>query len=274
MARLPIVEILRVLDRSNCGECGAVTCVAFSAQVAQGARRLEECPRVPADVAARMEIASAERSAATDLFQGRLESLRGRMKDVDLEDAAARIGGSMSEDRLAIHCLGRVFELDREGRLTSQCHVIPWVHIPILDHVIDGSGAEPTGDWARFRELEGAEDWVRYFEHRCEAPMEALAGEHAGFFDDLLRIFAGREPSGALARHAPVADRSVVLRPLPRVPLLFSAWRADGDFDSKLTLLLDRTATANLSPGSIFLVARGLVEMFRRTLLRHAPYTA
>jgi len=40
------VEILKLLDKSNCGECGEKTCLAFAGAVFQRRRSLAECPRV------------------------------------------------------------------------------------------------------------------------------------------------------------------------------------------------------------------------------------
>lgn len=41
-----VLEVLRRLPRTNCGECRAPTCLAFAVGVAQGGRRLEDCPHL------------------------------------------------------------------------------------------------------------------------------------------------------------------------------------------------------------------------------------
>ena len=40
------IEIIKILDKSNCRECGEATCLAFAAAVFNGRRQLDECPRL------------------------------------------------------------------------------------------------------------------------------------------------------------------------------------------------------------------------------------
>jgi len=41
--RPSILEILKNLPRTNCGDCGQPTCMAFAVQLAEGARGVEDC---------------------------------------------------------------------------------------------------------------------------------------------------------------------------------------------------------------------------------------
>ena len=42
--RPQVIEILKRLPKTNCGECGAPTCMVFAARVAEGAKGAEDCP--------------------------------------------------------------------------------------------------------------------------------------------------------------------------------------------------------------------------------------
>ena len=44
------VEILKLLDKSNCGKCNEPTCLAFAVSVASGKRALHECPGIEKDI--------------------------------------------------------------------------------------------------------------------------------------------------------------------------------------------------------------------------------
>jgi ArsR family metal-binding transcriptional regulator len=44
LGRPQVIEILKLLPRTNCGECGAPTCMVFAARVAEGAKGAEDCP--------------------------------------------------------------------------------------------------------------------------------------------------------------------------------------------------------------------------------------
>ena len=44
MPRPKVLEILKLLPRSNCRRCGQPTCMVFAAQLAEGGRSVEDCP--------------------------------------------------------------------------------------------------------------------------------------------------------------------------------------------------------------------------------------
>ncbi|HIJ54576.1 MAG TPA: hypothetical protein HPQ03_00480 [Deltaproteobacteria bacterium] len=44
-----IVEILKLLPKTNCGDCNEATCLVFSTRVAEGVKTTEDCPHIPAD---------------------------------------------------------------------------------------------------------------------------------------------------------------------------------------------------------------------------------
>jgi ArsR family metal-binding transcriptional regulator len=41
-----ILEILKLLPKTNCRECGQPTCMVFAARVAEGAKGPEDCPQI------------------------------------------------------------------------------------------------------------------------------------------------------------------------------------------------------------------------------------
>jgi len=42
--RPQMIEILKLLPKTNCRECGEATCMVFAAQVVEGAKGVEDCP--------------------------------------------------------------------------------------------------------------------------------------------------------------------------------------------------------------------------------------
>ena len=47
--RPKVLEILRLLPKTNCGECGQPTCMVFATHVAEGGRDAEDCSALSAD---------------------------------------------------------------------------------------------------------------------------------------------------------------------------------------------------------------------------------
>jgi CO dehydrogenase/acetyl-CoA synthase gamma subunit (corrinoid Fe-S protein) len=45
-SKAPILEVLKQLPRTNCGECGEKTCMVFATLVAQGVKEMADCPEV------------------------------------------------------------------------------------------------------------------------------------------------------------------------------------------------------------------------------------
>lgn len=53
------IQILKLLPRTNCGDCGVPTCLAFAMQLAQGKAELSKCPHVSEESKASLSAASA-----------------------------------------------------------------------------------------------------------------------------------------------------------------------------------------------------------------------
>jgi len=265
-----VLEILKVLERSNCGECRKPSCMAFATAVLQGQSRLEDCPRLDAETLAELQKSLGERPAAAD-WNGAdaLGELRARFGGVDLAARAERLDGFMQDGRLAFHCLGKLFALDQGGGLHSDCHQNPWLHVPLLAYVLDSAGRRPAGDWARFAELKPARPWERFFAHRCEAPLLELAGSDPDLMLDILDLFASRRDIAGFE-----ADQTFLLLPLPKVPFLFAYHRPEEGLPANMSVYLERSAEVNLDPESLFRLGSGMAQMFARIAARHGQATA
>lgn len=264
MGELTVLDILKVLDRSNCKECGLPTCMAFAAEVIAGNKRLEDCPRLDPAKAAALDGKLPARREQEWTGEEALAGLQDRFSGVDLAARAEPLGGWMRGDRLVFHCLGKVFAVDPEGGLHSECHQNPWLHVPLLSYVLDGAGKQPAGDWARFSEIEKLKPWSRFFAHRCEEPLQELAEGDPDLLLDILDLFASRRRVEGFH-----ADASFLLHPLPRVPFLFAYRGADDELPAQIMVYLDRCAPDNLDPESVFRLGSGMAQMFRAIAIRH-----
>jgi len=263
MNRLSTLDILKLLPGSNCKECGLPTCMAFAALVYQGQRKLKECPHLDESSSALADQLSEQRQMDWTGEEA-LGRYRSRIQGIDLAKRADELGGWMQGDRLCFHCLGKVFQLDPQGGLHSDCHQNPWLYVPMLSYILDGAGKPPTGKWVRFSELKHTHAWVRFFQHSCETPFRELAEQAPDLALDILSLFTARQNlEGFEAKH------TYLLYPLPLVPFLFSFQPADGDFPASLSVYLDETAESNLDAESLFRLGRGLSEMFKRIAQRH-----
>jgi hypothetical protein len=109
-------------------------------------------------------------------------------------------------------------------------------------------------------------DWYRLFGQRCEKPLQKVADNYTGLFRDMLTIFNGKQ-----VKNHYQSDISLVLHPLPLVPLLICYWEPEEGLESSLNLFFDSTAEQNLNIEAIYALGAGLVRMFEKISLTHGP---
>jgi len=256
------LDIYKLLDKSNCRECGFPTCTAFVHAVVNGSRKIGDCTHLDRQTAAELDKKIVVRDIEKE-YEAALGPLKKEISKVDFGAVAERLGATLSEDRLCVKCLGKDFFLDRQGNVASIIHVHLWVTVPLLKYIITGGGGGLTGAWVSFDELKNGITMSNFFVRRCMEPLRQMADAHTGIFFDLLDIFGGRPVEGFSA------DRARVIYPLPRLPVLFLYWSAEEHFESGLKVLFDSSADRYLDFEAVFILTRGLVEMFKNIIANH-----
>jgi len=260
-----VIDILKLLDGSNCRECGSLTCLAFSADVFNGRKQLGDCPKLDEETLAKYEGQVKESESLEKKAAEAIEQLKRQIAGIDLEAAAKRLGAQFSDGRITVHCLGKKFSVGVDGSIVTDIHVNPWIAAPVLNYILHGAGVPPSGKWVPLRDLEGGKAREPLFRQRCEKPCKAVADTNPDFFDDLVRIFNGKQVQNHYE-----SDVSLVLHPLPKVPILICYWKQDGDLPSDLNIFFDSTAGENLNIDSIYTLATGLVMMFEKIARSHS----
>jgi len=259
------IEILKLLDRSNCRKCNELTCMAFAAAVFKGQRQLIECPQLESYVVEHSGDKSEGRVTSQQVLESTLEQLKTQVASVDLRSAATRLGASFSESKLTIRILGKNLTVDSKGNLSSDIHIHQWVMIPVLNYIIQSKGTAVSGKWVPFRELKNGKTWYRLFEQRCEIPLKRVADTHTDLFEDMIHVFNGKQVENHYE-----SDVSLVLLPLPKVPILICYSKQEDDLESSLNLFFDSTVEDHLNIESIYALGTGLVRMFEKIALRHS----
>jgi len=259
------MDVFKLLDRSNCGECGEKTCMSFAAAVFRGQKDLSDCTHLDRETVERFRGATQTREATDREMEEALEALKQRIPKVDLAEAAERVGGRYSNQTLTVKVLGKDFHVRTDGSLSAEIHVNPWVTIPVLNAILEGRGDPVSGKWVPFRELKEGKPWTGLFEQRVEKPLKQVADTTPELFEDMLDIFSGRE----IEKHHD-ADVSIVLHPLPKAPILICYWKPEEELDSSLHLFFDANVLGNINLQSIFALGSGFVQMFEKLARRHS----
>lgn len=258
------IEILKLLNKSNCGECNEATCLAFASKVFKGQKSLSECPHVGQEVLMGFGDEPRDLKPVEEDQESVFDRLKERLCAIDLAAAAKRLNTQFKDGILTLKVCGKNFSVDSKGSFSSEIHIHSWLTLPVINYILEGEGVEPSGKWVPFRELKGGKDWVRFFEHRCEKPMKKVADSYPDFFADMLHIFAGKQVERQFD-----SDISLVLYPLPKVPILICYWRPEDGLESDFHLFFDSTVENNLNIDSIYLLTNGLANMFEKIALRH-----
>ena len=265
------MEIFRLLDKSNCRECGKKTCLAFAGAVFQGQISLEACPKLDANIISQFSADSGTHAAAQQYGDEYLHQLKNRIRKIDLAAAAKRLGAQYANGLLTLKVLGKDFSIDADANLYADIHINPWVAAPFMNHVLDGKGIAISGEWVSFRELDGGPPQYALFHKRCETNLKRIADTYTDLFNDMIHLLGGRDvgiqydASGTQFD----ADISVVLKPLPKIPLMVCYLAPEDGIDSSLHVYFDKSADQNLDIDSIFTLGVGITQMLERLSQRH-----
>ena len=258
------IDIFKLLDQSNCRDCGEKTCLAFAAAVFKGKRSLEECTHLDQRVVEQYAGRTPKAQSVEEDMADEMARLQVRIAGMDLSAAAKRLGATYDNGNLTIKIFGKDFAVDQQGRLLTNLHANPWMVIPVLHYIISGKGVAPTGRWVPFRELPHGRDRNPIYLQRVERPLKQVIDNYTNFFKDLLEIFDGKEMTERVD-----SDISIVLHPLPLIPVLICYDRPDEGIESDLHIFFDETAESNLDMDSLYIIIGGIAHMFYKIALRH-----
>lgn len=251
------MEIFALLDKSNCRKCGEKTCLAFAGAVFTNRKKISDCPHLTAE-----QIRPFTGGEEQDAY---VNSLIERIVGLDYQETAARIGGEVVRDVLTMNVMGKPFGIDRQGRFKTDLHVIPWIIVPVLEYICDGRGLVPKGDWLSFREIPGGREKYGLFQKRGETVLQGLADKYPDFMDDIVHMFEGKSVTEQFE-----SDISVVLHPLPLVPMMLCYWKPEEGMSSSINIFFDKTIHENLGVESAFFIGTGFAHMINQLSLQHA----
>lgn len=189
------------------------------------------------------------------------------VRAADPDVLAARAGVRLStadggSPRLEIPALGQIVTLTWPGLVFGPASPLlesfPW-RLIALHYLAGATGTEPGENWVSYRELPDGLFYANTITREVEEPLARLYGlAPAHFLEAGQRL--GGEPLA-------MADAALLLRPLPRVPLLFALWTEDEEFPAKVKVLYERSGADNLPLQDL----RILADLLGGGLKRGAP---
>ncbi|MDA8325220.1 MAG: DUF3786 domain-containing protein [Nitrospiraceae bacterium] len=143
------LEIYKILPKTNCRQCGFPTCMAFSAAVFKAQKRPADCPHLDKGAIGQFDEYSGAQSSMERLWEDSLRDLKEKIAKIDLKSRSEVLGaaGNGQKEKITIKCLGKEFEVDTTGNLTSECHTYAWFAIPLFNYLLFAEGLNPVGEW-------------------------------------------------------------------------------------------------------------------------------
>ncbi len=264
---LSVVDLYRdVLPKTNCGDCGFPTCLAFAGMVVSAQHPLENCPHLSSQTVERCNPELNEQFAAgkwtkRDLAEDALKWAQERSASMDLAELPDRIGGALDPTQgqpalklpyFSGHVLIRADDIVR----TDAIDLTRWEKVFIYNHLAQGGRRIPTGKWKGFQEFPNTVSKVKTMAGQVETP---LVERFHGRLDALCRAAAAIGGSEVTGKDNG-ADAAFFFQILPRVPVTLLFWDEDPEdgFRATAKLLFDETITEHLDIESIVFLSERL----------------
>ena len=124
------------------------------------------------------------------------------------------------------------------------------MQILFLHYLSQAQGSELQEKWITFKELPGGQIYVEPYQNRTIRPLLKYFGEKPEKFAELAIELGGKASS--------FGDISMIMRPLPRVPIMFVLWEGDEEFPASANILYDAVAPDYL-PTEDYALLPGLI---------------
>ncbi|WP_232366999.1 DUF3786 domain-containing protein [Desulfocicer vacuolatum] len=256
------MDVFRLLEKTNCRKCNEKTCLAFASKVFLGQKTLDLCPFINQEILGQYQEQQSKTNGIETEFT--LFDLKNEIKKCNLELSAKRVGGIFSNDRLTIKIFGKPFSIASNGKMFSDIHINSFIAAPILEYVLHCKGVPLTNKWISFRELQGGQEMNGLFVKTSEEPLKKIADRYPSLFEDLMVIFNGKKIENGYE-----SDISLVLYPLPRLPIRISYWKPEDGMSSDLRIFFDSSADMNAKLNVVYRLSAGIVRMFEKISKKH-----
>ncbi len=262
---LQILDLVKMLPRTNCKECGYPTCMAFANHVLREGESPRKCPYwQPHDLAfveQSLRNQGADSAYPDHLFSAR-KFVQGKIKDYDFSKVAKKIGARLVEDEgkvfLIVNLLERLYRVDKEQiePFDDGPHDL-WEHILLYNYVAEAGGRPLTGNWVPMESLPDSLAKRKVFVSGCEEKIAAAYSGQPEFLRQSLKLLKADFPD--LESNAEVA---AIFYPLPMIPFQLLFWDADLDdgFAAQVKILFDETVLNYLDIESLVFLGEKCAE--------------
>jgi Domain of unknown function (DUF3786)/Putative Fe-S cluster len=264
------LQLFKYLPRTNCGECGIPTCLAFASQVVVEGADLAGCPYLsPEALALGKTIAAQQQNGVgrkRDNFAIALKFLEEKVAPLNFAALAAGLGAQYGQEvgrnYLQLTYYGREVKVFKdEVRYPPGQEENPWDAILLYNYIASQGHRPASGQWIKFQGLPNSVSKTKTLLRLQKQLAEAFNGK-----TEILNRKA-RELGGEPATVAQEADLQFLFQPLPRLPLLlvFHDAEPEENFEAEAHFLFDAQVMDYLDLESLlFLVERLMDQLMEK----------
>jgi hypothetical protein len=264
------LDILQRTPKTNCGECGHATCLAFAAAVARAGEEASLCPYINLEGFEQvspvgkkdMDELADQVSEEQDLAL--VKYLQSKISSFDFGAIAGPLGADWSTaqpDTLVFQYLGREVKLGKSGILMDDDTVVdPRDQILLYNYIHSGGGRKPDGNWVGMESLPNSISKVKTLATYCEDKIaKGFVNKPLSLLLGISQKLDGAPGPGDLSESATAAFVFPVLPMIPQF-LLFWDEEPDDGFDAKAKVLFDHHVLDFLDIESLLFSAERLAE--------------
>ena len=264
------LELLQRTPKTNCGECGYPTCLAFAAAVTRAGAEAALCPyielqgletKVPGS-AKDMDRLAEQVAEEQDLAL--IRYLQSKISMLDFSTIASGLGARWSNDNpevLYLRYLGQDVMLGKNTMLMDNEEVIdPRDQILLYNYIHSGGGRPPDNTWIGMESLPNSISKVKTLATYCEKKIAVLlSGKPASQLQEAGKQLDGWSDPVDLSSSATSA---LVVPVLPMVPQFLLFWEAEPEdgFEAKVKVLFDHHVLDFLDLESLVFSAERFAE--------------
>jgi len=263
---ITVMEVLKNLPRTNCGDCGQATCLAFATQVIKEGEDLNKCPHLTVAQAEMGQAVRAQQEAGVgrrrESLAISLEVLQEKVAPLDFAALAPGVGATYGEEGgrpfLSLPYFGFCLQVFKdELRYPPDALADPWDAI-LLYNYIASQGQEPVkGQWIAYNSLPNSVSKAKTLARLEQKLADHFSGKAAQLKERVMKLGGDMVSVGGED-----ADIQAAFLPLPRVPLLLLFWDAEPEegFAPQARFLFDASVTTYLDLEAMLFLVEHLME--------------
>ena len=264
------LELLQRTPKTNCGECGYPTCLAFAAAVTRAGAEAALCPYIELQGLETKVSGSAKdmdrlaEQVAEEQDLALIRYLQSKISMLDFSTIASGLGARWSNDNpevLYLRYLGQDVMLGKNTVLMDNEEVIdPRDQILLYNYIHSGGGRPPDNTWIGMESLPNSISKVKTLATYCEKKIAVLlSGKPASQLQEAGKQLDGWSGPGDLSSSATSA---LVVPVLPMVPQFLLFWEAEPEdgFEAKVKVLFDHHVLDFLDLESLVFSAERFAE--------------